>query len=138
MGITQEMLLSQQPSQDPEDATFSDSRFQLDYLTQPNGLSDMLITWGQPNVLERAQDNDEVRVDAASCAETWKGHVGMAAVLPNPCEMPLPTPAAYGYAMWTLAHQAADIDYRSVYPAALCHGLSVVQRQRDHSHRRPV
>ncbi len=54
------MLLSQQPSQDPQDATFSDSRFQLDYLTQPNGLSDMLITWGQPNVLERAQDSDEV------------------------------------------------------------------------------
>ena len=66
-GIAQEMLLSQQPSQDPQDATFSDSRFQLDYLTQPNGLSDMLITWGQPNVLERAQDTDEVRADSARC-----------------------------------------------------------------------
>ena len=59
--VVQEMLLAQQPSQNPEDSTFADSRFQLDYLTEPNGLSDMLITWGQPNVLERAQATDKVR-----------------------------------------------------------------------------
>jgi hypothetical protein len=54
------MQLAQQPSQEPQDPTFADSRFQLDYLTQPNALSDMLISWGQPNVLERAQAADEV------------------------------------------------------------------------------
>ena len=54
------MRLAQQPSEDPEDAAFADSSFQLDYLTQPNALSDMLISWGQPNVLDRAQAADEV------------------------------------------------------------------------------
>lgn len=40
--------------------SFAGSRFQLDYLTQPNGLSDMLINWNQPNVVDRAKDTDEV------------------------------------------------------------------------------
>ena len=61
LRVPQEMLLAQQPSQEPQDATFADSRFQLDYLTQPNALSDMLISWGQPDVLDRAQAADEVR-----------------------------------------------------------------------------
>ena len=67
------MLLAQQPLEVPEESTFAESRFQLDYLTEPNGLSDMLITWGQPNVLERAQATDKVRLSTAAGTPFVKG-----------------------------------------------------------------
>lgn len=61
------LLASQEPSAkaatgEAEGAgSFAGSRFQLDFLTQPNGLSDLLINWNQPKVVDRAQDSDEVR-----------------------------------------------------------------------------
>jgi len=72
--LVQEMLLASSApadadtaSEDGAEGSFVGSRFQLDYLTKPNGFSDMLINWGQPDVVDRAQDTDEVTDIILAC-----------------------------------------------------------------------